>query len=189
AFSSVSITKGTLLTAGTISVSQDTSHIAVQFSKADTTKAGELLKLSFKAKYRADTICTTILNPRLAILNDDNLVSLVEFNLGGICILGIDTVVKGIVGSHGEPIKRMSVYPNPANTNIDFSLPLGSASKKHLIVTDALGRIVLETVLETDFHWEIAGLPDGFYTAILSDISSLKSGRAISEAHKILIVH
>ncbi|MFI5264088.1 MAG: hypothetical protein ACHQM6_06205, partial [Candidatus Kapaibacterium sp.] len=142
AFSTVTVSKGTLLANGSIAVSQDTNHIAVKFSNTDTSKAlttaGELLRIQLKGNKRTDTLCTVLMNPKLAVLNSDNLVSTITYKFQGICILGRqkDTVTKGVVSAGENPDSPIMINPNPARTYVDFLLPGWQGEKKHLVVFD-----------------------------------------------------
>jgi len=186
----VSILKASLLTNGTLSVSKDTTHITVQFAGVDTTKAGELLQIVLRGKNRVDTLCSELLRPKLTVVNTDNLVSSVVYNLGGICVLGKarkDTILNGVKETGAG--KYLVISPYPASSYVNFHLLHEGGVQKHLIVFDALGRKVLDQMFDSDFHWEVYSMPPGFYTATVMDNTSLLMGSIRPESIKILIVH
>jgi len=193
AFDSVAVTKGALLLNGILSLSRDTTHVTAKFSNADTSKAfataGELLKIILRGKKIADTICTGFLNPKFTVLNGDNLVASITYKLQSICVLGKpkkDTVVGGVAQSDID--RTVTILPNPGNTYIIFHAPNGGTLKRHLVIFDALGKQVLDTIFDSDLHWEVASVSAGFYTATVTSFSALQVSEK-TETSKILIIH
>ncbi|MDP4220675.1 MAG: T9SS type A sorting domain-containing protein [Bacteroidota bacterium] len=191
AFDSVAVMKGALLTSGILSLSRDSTHIVAKFSNADTSKsfasAGELLKILLRGKKLTDTVCSAIVNPKLTVLNADNLVSSVTYKLQGICVFGHkDTVITGFVGSE-EEAGSLTASPNPAHSFIDFHMP-DHLGNQHLVVFDALGKKVYDAAFDEDFRWNVASIPAGLYTATVIDFSALETG-AKADKQKILIIH
>ena len=193
AFDSVNAIKGALLATGSLAVIIAKSHVTAQFSTGDSSKpftsGGELLKIVLRGRKRTDTVCTGLLNPKLTVLNPDNLVSSVAYLLKGICVYGRrkDTVTKGVAAT--EEKKELLIFPNPASSFIDFLMPEGLGVTKHLIVFDALGRKVFDSILDAGLRWEVASVPAGMYTATVTNFSALQEGRAGTEKRKILIIH
>lgn len=190
AFDSVAVTKGAILAKSNLIVKRDSVHVSASFSNTDTLKgSGEFLKIVLRGRKRTDTVCTGILNPKLTVLNADNLVASVEYKLKGICVLGkIDTVIKGVAEPNTSKDLLVAVFPNPASSFIDFKVPQGQIGKKHLAVFDALGRRVFERTFEADFRWEVASVSAGCYTATVTNFPALHDGIG-AEKTKILIIH
>ncbi len=194
AFDLVSVSKGALLTSGSLSVSIDSIHVTARFSNADTSKiftaGGELLRIFLKGKRRTDTLCTGFLNPKFTALNSDNLISGVTYMLKSICVLGKqpDTVTRNSVIVSQEKADLL-IYPNPARSFIDFIMPQGYGEKKHLMVFDALGRKVFDEVFDANLRWEVASVPVGVYSATVTDFLSLQNSTAGTKKQKILIIH
>jgi hypothetical protein len=163
--------------------------VTAKFSNEDTSKPGELLRILLRGKHLKDTVCTGILNPKLTVLNADNLVSSITYMLKGICVLGErkDTITKGVVESAES--SEIRIFPNPARSFIDFLMPEGLGVKKHLVVFDALGRKFFDKILNANLRWEVTPIPAGLYTAIVTDVSMLQEGGAGVEKRKILIIH
>jgi hypothetical protein len=190
AFDSVAIEKGAiLLGSADLSVSHDSTHRTVVFSTSDTSKAfaggGELLRIVLRGKTRKDTICSSILNPKFTAINEDALLDSVKYQLQGICVFGIapkDTAKGGVATR--ENISIVSISPNPAYTYINFISSEGYSGQKHIEAFDALGRKVLNERIDSQFRWELAGVPSGAYTVIITG-----SIEKEIEKRKIFIIH
>lgn len=190
AFDSVMVLKGVILAGANLTVTRSSVNISAAFTSTNALKgSGEFLKIALRARKRADTICTTILNPRLNVLNADNLVSSIGYKINTICIFGKkDTVVKGVAEFIYSKDLSVMIFPNPSSSFIDFTMPQGQNSKKHLVVFDALGKKVFDKVFDAEFRWEVASVSAGFYTATVTNFSALQEGMK-AETTKILIIH
>ena len=178
-----------------LTTSRNANHVLVTVSDSNaniTLKgSGELLKIVFRGRLRADTLCTTLLNAGITISNTDNLVASIAYGFKGICILGRhkkDTVTKEVRTDDWQSI-AIKLTPNPASSFVNFQIPSEGSVKKHLVVSDGLGRIVLDKVLYSDFWWEVSSVPAGLYSATVFEDSLLKSSRSVKQSSKILIIH
>jgi hypothetical protein len=193
AFDSVTILRGSLLgnaafSSFTVSP-RDSTRITAKFFTVDSTKyltgQGELLRILLRGKKITDTVCSMLRNPKLTVLNSNELVASVKYKLDGICILGI-AATKGIVTSTSgnDPI---SIYPNPAQLFVNFVF--SGADEKHFEVFDALGRKVFERISDATFRWDVATVPAGFYTMTVSGTVVSEKDSNLIEKQIFLIIH
>jgi hypothetical protein len=187
AIDSVSITGGALLANASFGKTVTLPHVFTTISSVNPLQGqGELLRITLRGKKLKDTLCTGILNPKFTALNADEMVGAVKYLLKGFCVLGKapkDTTTKSVVSlDEGQGVE---IYPNPASSFIDFKMPINYPGSKHVEVFDMCGRVVLDEIINADFHWETVHVPNGVYSArIISPV-----GRGSIEKTKILIIH
>ncbi len=120
-----------------------------------------LLRISFVGLVGLDTNCTALEEVSLRPSNPGGLIGNTDYTANPICLEG-ERPSRVSNAKQGNPI---SLFPNPAVSEVTFVFPAGTEGQKMLEVYDALGRMVWSGAI-AGARWTIpVGIPAGSYTA------------------------
>jgi hypothetical protein len=138
-------------------------------SSAPIQTSGVVWKIKFHAKPRTDTLCTTILNPKLVITNDDNLVASITYHFDSICVIGQakkDTT-SGIV-LQNDASESFSIEYQAGSLRIAMADHM-LLRKGNLRIFSNVGALVYSAVMQTAESRIALRLSNGVYLAELED--------------------